>query len=160
MTIVQLEGMIQTNCPPDRVVALLADPAALGRVAPQGCQFGAVEGNTIPFMIKRNIGLLNLSLSGRMTLTRKADGVTYLLALEAAHRIGGGVDADLDLTPMLDAGGDNRLTWNGTLRSHGLMARLILDQAGVAETVVKTMFQRLRHLAEDQPNAATPATPG
>lgn len=144
----QLDGMIRTNCPPDAVAQLLGDPGVLGKVAPQGCSFGERAGDTIPFTVQRKFGVISLNLAGKLTLTKNPDSDSYLCHIEASHRIGGGVKITLDLMPKSDADGQTSLTWNGTLRAHGLTSRIVNEQSTHAETIMKNMFQRLRAHAE------------
>lgn len=144
----QLDGMIITNCPPDSVAQLLGDAGVLGKVAPQGCSFGERVGDTIPFTVQRKIGVISLNLAGKLTLTKNPDSDTYVLYIEASHRIGGGVKITLDLAPKADAEGENSLVWNGTLRAHGLTSRIVKEQAPQAQTIMKNLFQRLRAQAE------------
>lgn len=144
----QLDGMILTNCPPNCVAELLGDVEVLCKVAPLGFSFGERQGDNIPFTLHRRIGVISLNLAGKLTLTRKPDSAAYLLLIEASHRIGGGVKIALDLVPQTDADGENRLTWNGTLRSHGLTSRIVQERAPQAQTIIKNLFQRLRAQAE------------
>jgi carbon monoxide dehydrogenase subunit G len=150
----QIDGMIRTACPPERVVALLADPAALAKVVPPGCEVGAKTGESIAFVIHRKVGPITMNLHGHLILHKMSDPGGYTLQIDASHLIGGKVKLLLDLAAQEE---EKVLKWGGTLESHGLAARLINDRAGSVQVGIKTLFQRLRQQIEGRKPAAQPA---
>lgn len=152
----QIDGMIRTTCPPERVVALLADPAALAKVVPPGCEMGAKTGESIAFVIHRKIGPISINLHGHLILHKRPEAGAYTLQIDASHLIGGRVKLLLDINALHAPGAENMVKWGGMLESHGLAARLIEDRAGSVQVGIKTLFQRLRQQAEGRrPAAAT-----
>lgn len=144
----QLSGMILMKCPPEQLVTLLADPNALQKMVPQGCEIGSKTGDTIAFVLRRKVGPINLTMNGELAVRLKSDGQTYVMELKAGHMIAGRVKALLDLTPNTAATGKNRLSWSGTLESHGLAARLVEERSDQVQKILSNLFIRLRDQAE------------
>lgn len=144
----QLEGMMQTKCPPERLVEHLSDPQLLSLMVPDGCLIGEKVGNTIAFVIRRKVGPVNLKMPGEMTVRKKADSDAYLMEVNASHLIAGRASVWLDLTPQRDEAGQQSLRWSGMLEAHGLAARLIEDRAAQVGNMLKNLFLRLRKQAE------------
>lgn len=138
----QIDGMIRTTCPPEKVVALLADPEALARIVPEGCEVGAKTGESIAFVIRRKVGPITINLHGHLILHKKPEPGAYTLQIDASHLIGGKIKL------MLEIAAGPALKWDGVLESHGLAGRLVEDRADSVQIGVKTLFQRLRQQAE------------
>ena len=144
----QLVGMILTNCPPDQVVHLLSDPVVLQKVAPKGCAIGTKAGETVPFVMRRKVGPINLTMNGELTVRKTSDGATYAMELKAGHMIAGRVKLLLNLAPHPAATGKSSLNWIGTLEAHGLASRLVEERVDQVQTILTNLFQRLRTQAE------------
>ncbi len=144
----QLEGMILTRCPAETIILLAADPAALQKIMPDGCEIGERSGETVPFLINRKIGPINLTMHGELTLRKKPGSPNYTMLLKASHLVAGRVNVVLDLAPRDAATGKNTLTWTGTLETHGLASRLVEERGDRVQTILSNMFKRLRDQAE------------
>ena len=144
----QLDGTIPTKCPPEQVVLLLLDPGALRDLLPRGCEVGEREGDTVPFVIRRKVGPMRLSMSGNLTLTRAAEGPGYDLAISASHIVAGRLRVDLALVPDARQGAVKRLRWNGNLEVQGLAARLVDGRARHIKGIIEDLFANLRDRIE------------
>lgn len=146
----QLDGTMPTNCPPEKVVELLSDPAALRLMVPEGCLVGAKTGDTIAFNIQRKVGPINLKMAGDLTVTKKPDAEGYTMELNAGHLIAGRASVLLDLIPQPASSGQAALNWTGRLEAHGLTSRLIEERGAQVGTILRNLFDRLRLQAEAQ----------
>jgi carbon monoxide dehydrogenase subunit G len=139
----KLLGSIPTACPPERVLSLLQDPIALGKIAPEGFVFAERSAQAVPFTFRRRIGVIVLNLAGQVSLRQTADKGDSHVAIEANHRIGGGVSIGLDVTAQTSPDGGQILAWSGTLEANGLTARIVKERASEAHKIVTTLFERL-----------------
>lgn len=143
----KLNGSIPTQCPPEHVVALLRDPVALARIAPDGFVFAERASDTIPFTFRRRIGVILLNLSGQLTLRQPADRAESRVDILAEHRIGGSISVGLDLTSKSGPDGAQSLIWSGTMEASGLTARIVKQREAEAHKIVTTLFERLAEQA-------------
>jgi carbon monoxide dehydrogenase subunit G len=144
----QLDGMIPTKCPPDQVVQLLLAPDALRELMPAGCEVGDRQDNSVPFVIRRKVGPIKLSMAGNLTLTPAANGKGYDLEILASHMVAGRIKIAMALLPEGKAGLVQRLSWNGQLEAHGLAARLIEGRGKRIRWFIENMFANLRDQIE------------
>lgn len=144
----QLDGTIPTKCPPEQVVLQLLDPAALRDLMPEGCEVGERAGNSLPFVIRRKVGPIKLSMSGHLTLTRVGDGPSYDLVIFASHMVAGRVRVTMTLVPDARAGALKRLRWSGNLEAHGLAARLVDGRVKRIKGAIEGVFAHLRDRIE------------
>lgn len=140
-----LDGTIHTKCPPAEVALLLLSPQALRNIVPMGCEVGERAGDSVPFVLRRKVGPINLNMAGNLNLTPRGQG--YTLVMQASHMVAGRIKITLNLDPQ-SAGQENSLSWTGKLESQGLASRLLQERAGRVRMVVKNMFQNLRAQAE------------
>lgn len=144
----QLDGMIPTKCQPDQVAQLLLDPEALRILMPPGCEVGERVGDTVPFVIRRKVGPIKLSMAGHLTLTPAAEGAGYDLVILASHMVAGRVKIAMSVVPDARTAHAKRLRWNGNLDAHGLAARLVDGRGKRIRWVVESMFANLRDQIE------------
>ncbi len=139
----QLDGTIQTQCDPEKVVLLLLDPDALHKLAPVGLEIGKRNGDSLPFVIRRKVGPISLNLAGQLTLKARDGG--HDLTLAAAHMVAGKVKISLALSAAQDVQG---LHWDGMLESSGLTKRLIEERTERVRGIIFHLFEQLRDQAE------------
>lgn len=139
----KLQGSIPTACPPETVLNLLQDPITLGKIAPEGFVFAERSEQAVPFTFRRRIGVIMLNLAGQVSLRQTAGKGESHVAIQAEHRIGGGVSIGLDVTAQTGPDGVQTLAWSGTMEASGLTARIVKERAAEAHKIVMTMFERL-----------------
>jgi carbon monoxide dehydrogenase subunit G len=139
----KLQGSIPTACPPEMVLNLLQDPITLGKIAPEGFVFAERSEQAVPFTFRRRIGVIMLNLAGRVSLRQTAGKGDSHVAIQAEHRIGGGVSIGLDVTAQTGPDGVQTLAWSGTMEASGLTARIVKERAAEAHKIVTTLFERL-----------------
>ena len=139
----KLQGSIPTACPPETVLNLLRDPITLGKIAPEGFVFAERNEQAVPFTFRRRIGVIMLNLAGQVSLRQTAGKGDSHVAIQAEHRIGGGVSIGLDVTAQTGADGVQTLAWSGTMEASGLTARIVKERAAEAHKIVTTLFERL-----------------
>ena len=143
----KLNGSIPTQCPSTSVLPLLHDPVALAKIAPEGFDFAALSADTIPFTFRRRIGVIMLNLAGQVSLRQTAGNGGGHVAIQADHRIGGGISIGLDVTAQTGPDGAQTLAWSGTMEASGLTARIVKERAAEAHKIVRTLFERLAEQA-------------
>jgi len=146
----KLHGSIPTTCPPEKVLHLLLDPITLSKIAPTGFVFAERSAESIPFTFRRRIGVIVLNLAGHVSLRQTAGKTDSHLAIQADHRIGGGVSIGLDVTAQTGHDGAQTLAWSGTIEAKGLTARIVKERAAEAHKIVTTLFERLADQAANQ----------
>ena len=143
----KLSGLIRTNCPPDRLMALLHDPLILARMLPKGCEVTKSGEGSFDFAIRRAFGPINLSLPGTMTLMPTGTLQDHVLTAHAAHIIGGKVELTLTLAARR-TDGTTKLSYEGDLQATGLAGRLMKEYESQADDGMRAAFQRLKKAAE------------
>lgn len=144
----QLDGMIQTKCQPEQVVKLLLAPEALRALMPEGCEVGEKAGDSVPFVLRRKVGPINLSMTGSLTLKPLPDTVGHELEVVGSHIVAGRFKMTLRLLPNSQAAKVKGLSWTGKMDAHGLSSRLLEGRTARVHSVIKSMFVNLRNQAE------------
>lgn len=145
----ELSGQIKTKCPPDFLVAVMHDPAALAKLLPAGSRIDRNADGSFAFSVSKGIGPIKLTLPGKMHLTAKGAGHDHVLSIKAAHLIGGKVDMTLDLAITHD-GEMTKLKYSGDLTASGLAGRVLQEHHSRANASLKSALIRLRIYAERQ----------
>ncbi len=162
----EISGTLRAHCPPEDLVATLADARAISRLLPAGAKVEQTGEGRYSFTVSRAFGPIKLTLPGQMTLTPGEKGHDRKLTLRAAHVIGGKVDLELDF--FIEPGHEaTRFSYSGKLDATGLAGRIAREHRGRINAVVKGGMTRLRHLAEARarqaagsagPSAGSPAS--
>jgi carbon monoxide dehydrogenase subunit G len=157
-----LDGVIRTTCTPDRLLALLHDPVALNAMLPGGMEVRQTGPTDYAFVICKPWGPVSFRMPGTVSLMPSAGGHDRNIVIRAAHLIGGRVNLSL-LIRVKVARGMTVLTYEGTMVASGLAGHLLGDNQERVQTGVRSVFLRLKRLAEGgpAPNLApdTPAGP-
>lgn len=150
----EISGTLRAYCPPEDLVATLADARAITRLLPGGAQVEQTGEGRYSFTVSRAFGPIKLTLPGQMTITATGQGHDRRLVLRAAHIIGGKVDMEITFHFELIENA-TRMRYDGTLEATGLAGRVAREHRARINTVVKGGLTRLKHLAEARnPKAA------
>ena len=144
-----LSGQIRTTCPPDLLVRIMRDPAALARILPSGSRMEQTGDGTYTFSVSRHVGPIKLTLPGQMSLTTGSNGHDQLLEVKAAHMIGGKVDLALTVR-ITTEGRTTLLAYDGALTATGLAGRILHEKRDRANNSLKAALTRLKLHAEAQ----------
>ena len=151
----ELSGQIRTTCPPDHLVRIMRDPAALAKLLPGGSKFDQSGDGQYAFSVTKSVGPIKLTLPGTLQLQPSGSGHDHSLTARAAHVIGGKVDLTLALTFTTDAKGTH-MAYVGDLTATGLAGRVLQENRGRANSSLKAALARLRDHAEAQMRRPTP----
>ena len=145
----ELSGQIRTTCPPDQLVRIMRDPAALAKLLPGGSKLDQTGDGEYTFSVAKSVGPIRLVLPGSMHLQPSGSGLDHSLTARAAHLIGGKVDLTLSLAFTADAKG-TQMAYVGELTATGLAGRVLHENRGRANSSLKAALARLRDHAEAQ----------
>ena len=142
----QLNGVLQIDVPPARVLEAMDRPEVLRGLLPGETEVKETGPGTFDFTLRKAIGFLELRQSGTIRVERTAEGA--MMTLHAAHRIGG--SADVVLKAGLTAVGPRRtrIDYEATLTGSGLAGRLLRDREARVQPYITQVFQRLRNRIE------------
>ena len=145
----ELSGQIRTTCPPDHLVRIMRDPAALAQLLPAGSKMDKTDEGTFAFSVSKNVGPIKLTLPGTLHLQATGRGHDQSLTARAAHMIGGKVDLTLNLT-LTTEGRVTHLVYQGDLTATGLAGRVLNEHRARAGSSLKAALMRLKLHAEAQ----------
>lgn len=152
-----LSGQIRTTCPPDLLVKVMRDPAALAQLLPPGSKMALASDGTYAFSVTKSVGPIRLTLPGTMQLAATGQDHNQTLTAHAAHLIGGKVDLTLALT-LTTEGRVTHLAYAGDLTATGLAGRVLAEHKARANNSLKAALLRLKIHAEahmDRPPTRT-----
>jgi carbon monoxide dehydrogenase subunit G len=144
-----LSGQIRTTCPPDQLVRVMRDPAALAQLLPFGSKMDSTGEGTYAFSVSKSVGPIKLTLPGTMALTATGSGHDQTLSAHAAHLIGGKVDLTLALS-ITTEGRVTHMAYQGNLTASGLAGRVLAEHKSRANGSLKAALLRLKAHAEGE----------
>ena len=142
-----VSGMIKMTCPPDILLATLHDPLALAEILPSGSTLDRSGADSFDFSISKSVGPIRLTMRGALTLAAVDGDLVQQMTINASHMIGGKVDVSLVLTiDTVDR--VTRLGYDGDIDAQGLAGRVLKENAGSVDDIVKRTMTRLKHQAQ------------
>ena len=144
-----LSGQIKTKCPPDHLIAVLRDPAALAKLLPAGSRIDRNADGSLAFWVSKAVGPIRLTLPGKFQMTATGVGHGQVLTVNAAHLVGGKVDMVLNLA-ITPEGGSTKLSYSGSLTASGLAGRVLKEHRARANVSLNAALSRLKVYAERQ----------
>ncbi len=142
----RVSGMIKMSCPPDALLATLHDRLSLANILPAGSTLDRNGQDSFIFAITKSVGPIRLTMRGTLTVAALDNDYVQLMTIHASHMIGGKVDATLTLS-IDTADGLTRLGYGGDITALGLAGRVLKENEGTVDAVVKRAMARLKHQA-------------
>jgi carbon monoxide dehydrogenase subunit G len=147
----RLEGVLELNVPPSRVLQSLGDPDVIQAFLPGECTVTPTGAGTYDFALRKSLGFLELRLGGQITVEDQGPDQARM-TMKASHKIGGALDMDMGLT-LTPQGTGTQIAYSGTLDATGLAGRVVRDRALQIRPYVTKVFDRLKARIESEPAA-------